>query len=166
MNFIIREMRAEEYPVLEEFLYQAIFVPEGQIPPPRSILQNAELRVYLDDFGTGYADFAIAAESDGRIAGAVWVRDMHDYGHVEDGVPSFAISVLPEYRGCGAGSAMMCGMLELLVKRGFDRASLAVQKANYALRMYKKLGFEIVDENEEEYIMICNLNLYNGRNAT
>ena len=61
---------------------------------------------------------------------------------------------------------MMCGMLELLAKRGFDRASLAVQKANYALRMYKKLGFEIVDENEEEYIMICNLNLYNGRNAT
>ena len=154
MNFIIREMRAEEYPQLEEFLYQAIFVAEGQLPPPRSILQNAELRVYLDGFGSGYADFAIAAESDGKIVGAVWVRDMPDYGHVEDGVPSFAVSVLPEYRSCGAGTAMMKAMLELLARRGFDRASLAVQKANYALRLYKKLGFEIVDENDEEYIMV------------
>ena len=33
--------------------------------------------------------------------------------------------------------------------------SLAVQKMNYAVRMYKKVGFEIVDENEEEYIMVC-----------
>lgn len=28
---------------------------------------------------------------------------------------------------------------------------------NYAVRMYQKVGFEIVDENEEEYIMICRL---------
>ena len=28
--------------------------------------------------------------------------------------------------------------------------SLAVQKANYAVMMYKNVGFEIVDENEEE----------------
>ena len=26
---------------------------------------------------------------------------------------------------------------------------------NYAARMYRKVGFEIVDENDEEYIMIC-----------
>ena len=28
---------------------------------------------------------------------------------------------------------------------------------NYAARMYRKVGFEIVDENDEEYIMICML---------
>jgi ribosomal protein S18 acetylase RimI-like enzyme len=27
----------------------------------------------------------------------------------------------------------------------------------YAVRMYQKIGFEIVDENDEEYIMICRL---------
>ena len=37
------------------------------------------------------------------------------------------------------------------------QASLAVQKANYAVRMYEKAGFKTVDENEEEYIMICDL---------
>lgn len=34
---------------------------------------------------------------------------------------------------------------------------MAVQKANYALRMYLAVGFMIVGENEEEYIMVHNL---------
>lgn len=28
---------------------------------------------------------------------------------------------------------------------------------NYAIHMYLKVGFEIVGENDEEYIMICKL---------
>ena len=39
----------------------------------------------------------------------------------------------------------------------YKQASLTVQKMNYAVRMYRKIGFEIVDENDEEYIMICKL---------
>ena len=45
-------------------------------------------------------------------------------------------------------------MLEVLKNAGFSRASLAVQKANYAVKMYRKVGFKIADENEEEYIMV------------
>lgn len=30
-------------------------------------------------------------------------------------------------------------------------------KANYAARMYHRVGFEIVDENAEEYIMVKRL---------
>ena len=48
-------------------------------------------------------------------------------------------------------------MLMKLKKQGYKQASLAVQKKNYAVRMYKKVGFEIVGENDEEYIMICRL---------
>lgn len=162
MNYSIREIRAEEYPLLNDFLYHAIFVPEGQTPPPREILEKEELQVYVEKFGTGWADIALAAEVDGRVIGAVWVRDMNDYGHVEDGVPSFAISILPGFRRFGAGTALMRAMLGELSRRGIERASLAVQKANYALRMYRALGFEIVDENEEEYIMVCNINRRNG----
>lgn len=39
----------------------------------------------------------------------------------------------------------------------YKQASFSVQKMNYAVRMYRKIGFEIVDENDEEYIMICKL---------
>ena len=48
-------------------------------------------------------------------------------------------------------------MLELLIWQGYERASLAVQKANYAVKMYENVGFKIVDENAEEYIMVCEL---------
>ena len=82
---------------------------------------------------------------------------MDDYGHVDDDTPSFAISLYREYRGRGIGTEMMRKMLEQLRAQGWKRASLAVQKANYALRMYQTVGFRIVDENDEEYIMVCEL---------
>ena len=51
----------------------------------------------------------------------------------------------------------MVKMLELLKCQGYERASLAVQKANYAVKMYKDVGFKTVKENAEEYIMVCEL---------
>ncbi len=71
--------------------------------------------------------------------------------------PSFAISLYKEYRGKGYGTKLMRAMLELLRSKGYKRASLAVQKANYAVRMYEKVGFVTVDENEDEFIMTCDL---------
>ena len=82
---------------------------------------------------------------------------MDDYGHVDDDTPSFAISLYKEYRGQGIGSQLMVKMLELLKWQRYERASLAVQKANYAVKMYKNVGFKMVGENAEEYIMVCEL---------
>ena len=48
-------------------------------------------------------------------------------------------------------------MLDELKAQGYRKTSLSVQKMNYAVKMYKKVVFEIVDENEEEYIMVCNI---------
>lgn len=158
MNYLIREMKEEEYALLDDFLYEAIFIPEGVQPPERSIILRPELQVYVAGFGQQKDDICFAAEADGKVIGAVWVRDMNDYGHVEAGVPSFAISLCKEYRGQGVGTALMKRMLTELRSRGYEKASLAVQKANYAVRMYLKTGFEIVGENEEEYIMVCRLN--------
>lgn len=57
----------------------------------------------------------------------------------------------------GIGTALMEQMIELLKREGCEKASLAVQKDNYAVRMYQKTGFSIIDENEEEYIMMIDL---------
>lgn len=147
-------MTENEYPQLEEFLYNAIFIPEGVPKPPRDIIQNADLQVYIKDFGKHKGDYCLVSECDNKIIGACWVRIMNDYGHIDDKTPSFAISILEEYRGKGTGTELMRRMLALLKAQGYKRASLAVQKANYAVRMYKNVGFEIVDENEQEYIML------------
>ena len=157
MNYTIRELRGTEYPLLKEFLYEAIFVPEGMGPPPRSILGGPELQVYISGFGTQPDDRALCAEVNGTIVGAVWVRIMDDYGHIDGETPSFAISLYKEYRGLGIGTELMRRMLAILERRGYRRASLAVQKANYAVKLYQKLGFEIVDERDTEYIMVKHL---------
>ena len=152
---LIRKLRAGETALLKDFLYEAIFIPEGVEPPARDIVEQPELRLYYEDFGSGAADHCLVAEAEGDVVGAVWTRIMNDYGHVDDDTPSFAISLLPKYRGLGIGTRLMKDMLALLKEQGFRRASLAVQKANYAVRMYKNVGFEIVDENDEEFIMVA-----------
>ena len=157
MNYIIRTLYPSEYSLLEEFLYQAIFVPKGQQPPPRSVLQSPALRVYVDGFGQSPHDRAFAAVAEGRVAGAVWVRIMDDYGHVDSETPSFALSRLPEFRGQGLGTALLHAMLDQLRQAGYAQASLAVQKDNYAARMYQRAGFQILRETEEEFIMVCPL---------
>ena len=47
MNTIIRKIRPEEHGLLREFLYQAIYLPEGVVPPPRSVIDLPELQIYI-----------------------------------------------------------------------------------------------------------------------
>lgn len=157
MGITIRNLKSDETELLKDFLYEAIFVPEGVEPPDKSIIQQPELSLYFEGFGNGSADNCLVAEVDGKVVGAVWTRIMNDYGHVDDDTPSLAISLYKDYRGKGIGTAMMRKMLELLKSRGFRKASLAVQKENHAVRMYKAVGFRIIEENTEEYIMACEL---------
>ena len=157
MNYNIRKIREDEYRILDDFIYEAIFIPEGVEPPPKSIINQSDIQVYVKDFGSKKDDICFVAETDENIVGAVWVRDMNDYGHIADGVPSFAISLYKEYRNFGIGTKLMKTMLDELKSRGYKRTSLAVQKANYAVRMYKNVGFVVIDENAEEYIMVCEL---------
>ena len=157
MDYNIRKIEEKEYILLEDFIYEAIFIPEGVSPPPKSIINQPDLQVYIKDFGKEKDDICFVAETDDKVIGAVWVRDMKDYGHIEDGVPSFAISLYKPYRNFGIGTALMKTMLSELKQRGYKKTSLAVQKENYAVKMYKKVRFEIIRETEEEFIMVCNL---------
>ena len=152
---IFRELRPDEYGLLKDFLYEAIFIPEGIMPPDRSITELPELALYYEDFGSGPADLCMAAEDKGRVVGAAWTRIMSDYGHVDDDTPSLAISVLSEYRNRGIGTQLLQKMITLLKCHGYERVSLAVQKENYAVRMYEHAGFRTIRENDEEYIMVC-----------
>lgn len=157
MDFIIREMQAQEYPLLRRFLHQAIYLPEGIEPPPLSVVDCPALRVYIENFGDSEQDRALAAQADGAVVGAIWARIMSDYGHLDNTTPSLALSVCPAYRGAGIGTALLEGMMAALRKAGCKRVSLSVQKVNPAVRLYRRVGFETVAETAEEYIMAAAL---------
>lgn len=148
MDYKIRTISEEEESLLQDFLYQAVFVPEGVPAPPK-------LQIYITGFGTKKDDIGLVAEVNKKAVGAVWVRIMSDYGHIDNATPSIAVSLYKDYRGYGIGTALMKEMLRILKDRGYKQVSLSVQKANYAVNMYQKTGFEIVDEKGEEYIMLC-----------
>lgn len=154
---IIRKMVEAEYDLLRDFLYEAIFKKDEDMEIPRDIIEKPELQVYIEDFGQKKGDYCLVAEEQQKIVGAVWVRIINGYGYIEEDVPEFAISLYKEYRGKGIGTKLMEEMLVLLKKEGYKKASLAVQKENDAYKMYQKVGFHVIDENTEEYIMCCEL---------
>ena len=163
MNHIpiqIRKIHPDEYGLLREFLYQALYLPEGVVPPPRSVVDLPDLQVYIAGFGTHSGDDCLVAEAEGTVVGAAWSRIMEDYGHIDSSTPSLAISMLPGYRGLGIGTQLLNGLLLLLQENGYLRASLSVQKENPALRLYERAGFQILAEKDTEYLMLRDIAKY------
>ena len=57
----------------------------------------------------------------------------------------------------GIGTSLLKQLLQVERLAGYSKISLSVQKSNYAVKMYEKVGFTVVNENSEEFIMIVNL---------
>ena len=156
MDYVIRGLKQNEINLLDTFLYEAIFIPEGVQAPSKDIIEHPDLEIYVADFGKK-DDVCYVAGFDGKVVGAVWTRIINDYSHVDDTTPSLSISLLKEYRNLGIGTELMKQILLTLKEKKYKQVSLSVQKINYAVNMYKKVGFEIVRENKEDYVMICKL---------
>ena len=111
INYSIRELKQKEIKVLDTFLYNAIFIPQGVSAPPKDVINQPELQVYIKDFGKNKDDLCLVAQVEDKIVGAVWVRIINDYGHIDNETPSLAISLLKEYRNFGIGTELMKQML-------------------------------------------------------
>ena len=85
-------------------------------------------------------------------------------GYINDFTPEFAISLYKEYRGKGIGTVLMRSMIQKLKKHGCSQASLSVQKDNLAYQLYKKLGFKVVAELHDDYLMALDLSEENRNN--
>lgn len=157
MTLTIRPMQPSEYPLLQEFLYEAIFIPEGLEPLPREIIFHPELAIYFTDFGTEEGDIAMVAEVAGQLVGAAWSRIIPDYGHIDDDTPSLSISLYADFRHQGIGTKLFEALLQKIAEEGYKKVSLSVQKANYASTMYVNMGFQVFKETDEDYVMVRDL---------
>lgn len=157
MEYQIRLIKEEEIKELDDFLYDAIFQPSEAPELPREIIYESEIYAYIEEFGKRQGDFCLVAVCQDELIGAVWTRilsgEVKGYGNIDGDTPEFAISVKKAYRGKGIATSLIQEMLGVLKGHGYKQASLAVQKANFAQEMYKKAGFEIVGEDDQEYIM-------------
>jgi len=160
-GIIIREIKEEEVTILEDMLYEAIFQPDETHLISREVLKVPEVQVYIEKFSQKKDDYCLVADLKGKIVGAVWVRvladDIKGYGYVDNKTPEFAISLFKEFRNQGIGTQLMRTMISYLIKKGYKQTSLSVQKENYAVGMYQNLGFEIIGEKNEDYVMLLKL---------
>ena len=161
-NIIIRRLRKDEIPMLEDMLYEAIYQPDETNLIPRSVLDIPEVNAYIRDFGNNKDDYCLVADCKGRVVGAVWVRiisvDIKGYGYIDEKTPEFAISLFKEYRDQGIGFRLMNAMINYLRESGYKQTSLNVKKENYAVKLYQKFGFKVIDQDAEDYLMLLKLN--------
>lgn len=161
-NVTIREIKQSELGILEDMLYEAIYQPDKKNLIPRSVLNIPEVNAYICNFGKKKDDYCLVADSNRKIVGAVWVRiisgDIKGYAYIDDHTPEFAISLFEEYRNQGIGTRLMTAMIDYLRKNGYKQTSLSVKKENYAVKLYHKMGFEVIWEDDEDYLMVVNLN--------
>jgi len=156
-----RPARREDEPVLRDMLYQAIFVPVGEAPPPRDLVFRPELARYVQGWGQPGDLGVIAFDSETGIpTGAAWLRLFSDqapgYGYVDERTPELSIAVVPEQRSRGIGSELLARLLAA-AQGQYTAISLSVSTANPAYRLYRRFGFEQVAKSGESLTMVKKL---------
>ncbi len=153
----IREMAVSETPFLEEMLHQAIFTPEGKTPPEKSIIFEPFLHHYIKDFGKKN-DFALVAEWENQLIGAVWLRLFPEtekgYGFVDKDTPELSMAVDFAHRNAGVGAVLLHEILEQSKQLGYKKVSLSVDNRNFAYHLYLKFGFTVHQIAENSIIML------------
>lgn len=160
-NYRIRPATAGDEPFLWEMLYQSLHV-EGQEPFPRDVVNHPSIARYVKNWGRkGDLGFVAVDARSGQPVGAVWSRlaneDGQGFAYLDERTPELGIALLPEYRGRGLGTALLEQLLEAAEKL-YPAISLSVSPNNPALRLYKRMGFEIVDVRNEHPVMKRELN--------
>ena len=153
----IRRIKSSEIEFLSEMLYEAIFVPEGQDPLPKEVIRDASLAKYIEHWGRDPYDIAFVAEIDNQLVGAAWGRlfseENKGFGFVDHQTPELSMAVRPDYRNRGIGTNMMKAIHDAYSNLGVARLSLSVDKANNATHLYRRLGYETVEETETSLTM-------------
>lgn len=142
-------------------LYQSLYVPEGEAPFPREVLDRPEIAKYVEGWGrVGDIGFVAVDLSSNEPVGAAWLRLLvggeKGYGHVRDETPELGIAVLPAHRGRGVGSALLARLLEA-ARAEYDSVSLSVSSDNPAARLYERMGFERVAASGTSITMLKSL---------
>lgn len=112
-----------------------------------------ELTIYNEFYGLSRKDLGLYALVDNKIAGAAWIRLLKSSDNanafVDERTPVLTISVLPEFRSQGIGSAML---EQLLLEAGslFEQISISVLSADDRVRFFEKLGFEKVERSNKK----------------
>jgi len=102
----------------------------------------------------------LVADIGGKVVGYIAIMSIN-----EDEAKIISFAVKKEFRGMGIGKRLLASAIERCKAKGKKRILLEVRVSNVvAQNLYKKMGFEIIDEipnyyhdGENAYVMALNL---------
>lgn len=153
----IRDIKPDEHFFLEEMLNEAVYVADESRKAQILIELRPDLLKYFAHFGRA-GDTGLVAVQEGLLIGAIWTRlfdkQSGSYGFVDEKTPELGMAVVPAYRNRGIGALLILELFKKLAESGYTTVSLSVNKANQALNLYKRSGFQIFSEDENAFTML------------
>jgi ribosomal protein S18 acetylase RimI-like enzyme len=154
---MIREIKHKEIDFLREALYLTLYVPEGQPPFPKSILDHPDLSKYIDNWGTISNDLALIAVLKEELIGAIWGRTFSShkagFGFVDENTHEISMAVKEKFRNQGIGSKLIDEISKIYFSKGFKSISLSVEKRNRAKSLYVRKEFIIAEDKGADVTM-------------
>lgn len=155
MNLEIRNIEKHDISFLWDMVYESAFVPEGQKPFPRTILDEPSVSKYVDGWGEQNGDIGLIAEIDKQPIGAIWLRLFNEchrsYG--DEDTPEIGMAILKEFRGKGIGKSLLSTLETQAKNYGYHKLCLSVDPRNQAHYLYEQFGYVRVGWYETYWIM-------------
>jgi len=160
INIIISPSTLDDLSFLKEMLFEAAYWRSDQERPSlEKGLARADLVYLLEGWGRKGDTAVIAVSEDDQQVGAAWYRfwwpETHSYGYISPEIPELAIAVRAEFRGRGVGQQLLDALLQKAKSQGIKKVSLSVEIENPALNLYRKHGFQPVEKNKGDWIMVA-----------
>jgi ribosomal protein S18 acetylase RimI-like enzyme len=149
----LRSVSSVDLVFLAEMTLLAAF-PPGPLPAGASSMPHVTR--WLQDWGRP-GDAGVIAWVDGDRLGAAWCRVLADAVARDAGggaLPELAIAVVPEYRARGVGERLLVGLARAASSAGHTALSLTVNEQNSAVRLYERVGFQIVGRDGPRLTMV------------
>ncbi|BAT54843.1 GCN5-related N-acetyltransferase [Nostoc sp. NIES-3756] len=160
LNYVIRPLTQQDEPFLWQMLYEAAHLAEEGNLTVQDAMNHPELLKYVENWGLpGDMGFAATLVDSDVSVGAAWLRlftkDNQGYGYIDDQTPELAMAfrpaklnaTLPQYRNQGIGTKLITHLITA-AKVVYPAIALSSRKSNPALRLYQRLGWQIVPGSE------------------
>jgi RimJ/RimL family protein N-acetyltransferase len=162
LRYKIRPIAEQDVPFLWEMLYESLYVPEGQEPFGRELIEEPTISKYVEEWGRKGDLGYIAVNSEGQSIGSITIRyfsaNNKGFGYISNDVPELGMAIIPEYRGKGVGTALVKVLFDKMIEMGIKRVSLSVDPHNLAaVKLYQRFGFKEVGTVDTSITMSADL---------
>ncbi|HET6693449.1 MAG TPA: GNAT family N-acetyltransferase [Pedococcus sp.] len=144
--------------VLAMLMHAANWDPARPALTPEQLAANPQLSHYAKGWPQPGDLGVVVEDAHGEGRGVAWLRYFTatdpSYGFVDERTPELSIGVDPAVRGQGLGTELCTRLLDAAESRDIEQVSLSVEKANSAIRLYQRLGFETVRDDGDAVTML------------